>query len=256
MNSRDGSSNKEGSAMAALEQPESQLPPPAPELVAGFQDVPWLWWDGLAGIAFLLPWRLLFLFPRDWMAQLPWWLLWVILYFMPVSWRLVFPLWLARRRLPTFWLFFPGARVWLQEGLIALVLVGGIVGIQLALFLVLAAAESSLSGDVPTGLSSWTDVLLLVSSLTIAPATEEVFFRGLVFNWLKRCCPAALALLLQGIIFGLLHPADLTNTAVLSLFGVLLALLYQWRKTLLAPILFHALKNSVAVVTASVLGPG
>jgi membrane protease YdiL (CAAX protease family) len=235
--------------------PDPETPAAAPSLGQGtsFQSVSWAWWDGLVGIAFLLPARYVFLFSLAWLATWPQWLLWSFVYLLPVSWRLLYPLALAYWRLPTFRPVMPGLRAWLREGLIALVLVGTLVGIQAALYVLLAAAESSAHRAAAERPSSWTDVVLLVSSVTLAPLTEEVFFRGLIFNWLKRFCPLLVALVVQGIIFGFFHPENLLNTAWLCFFGFLLGVIYQWRQTLLTSFLFHALKNTVAVIAASML---
>ena len=96
-------------------------------------------------------------------------------------------------------------------------------------------------------------VILLISAMTVAPLTEELFFRGLVFNWLKRFLHPLAAMVLQATVFALLHPFDDFHLAVVFVFGLALAALYQWRKTLLAPILLHSMQNVVATVAVAVL---
>jgi membrane protease YdiL (CAAX protease family) len=86
--------------------------------------------------------------------------------------------------------------------------------------------------------------------VTIGPVTEEIFFRGLIFNWLKRYCPMVLAIGLQAVFFGVLHPQYVLQMTV---FGIFTAIIYEWRGTLLAPILFHAFKNAAALLAVLVL---
>jgi membrane protease YdiL (CAAX protease family) len=216
---------------------------------SSFQDVPWQWWDGIGGLAFLLPFRFL---PLEWVMQLPLWGRWTVLYIVPVSWRFLYPLCLARWRLRTFRFSLPGPRAWAQEGLIALAIVGGLVAIQIALLLMLSGPDtrSMLPGNVASRPSTLSDVLLLLSTVTIGPVTEEIFFRGLIFNWLKRYCPMVLAMVLQAVFFGVLHPHLVFQMTV---FGLFAAMIYEWRGTLLAPILFHAFKNAVALIALLLL---
>jgi S1-C subfamily serine protease len=51
----------------------------------------------------------------------------------------------------------------------------------------------------------------------------------------------------QAIIFGLSHHFGPADTAAVVLIGLALALLYEWRKTLLAPVLMHSLVNTLAM---------
>ena len=81
-----------------------------------------------------------------------------------------------------------------------------------------------------------------------------MFFRGLVYNCLRRYCPTWWALVLQAGIFALLHPVDIVHLAIVFLFGLVLGVVYQWRKTLLAPILLHAMQNVAATIAVVILG--
>jgi S1-C subfamily serine protease len=59
-----------------------------------------------------------------------------------------------------------------------------------------------------------------------------------------RLFPAAL---LQAIVFGFLHPFDLVHSVLLVGLGFILAILDEWRKTLVAPIILHSLVNVLAI---------
>ncbi|MBE6588299.1 MAG: CPBP family intramembrane metalloprotease [Ruminococcaceae bacterium] len=67
---------------------------------------------------------------------------------------------------------------------------------------------------------------------------EEVVFRGLIYRTLKGVMPTSLAVFLSAVIFGIAHmnPEQFFYTTLL---GVLLALAYERKGSLIAPILIH-----------------
>lgn len=92
------------------------------------------------------------------------------------------------------------------------------------------------------------DVLaMLILSTLINPLGEELCFRGLLYNALRRRVNWILAAVLQAIAFGVLHPFDVVNATGVAVIGLILALVYEWRKTLLAPVFLHTLQNVVAM---------
>ncbi|HEX8099537.1 MAG TPA: type II CAAX endopeptidase family protein [Actinomycetota bacterium] len=78
----------------------------------------------------------------------------------------------------------------------------------------------------------------------VAPAGEETFFRGFLYKGLRRRMPVWGAALLSGAIFGAVHVYPLLIPA-LFVVGVGLALLYERRQSLLAPMAAHATFNVV-----------
>lgn len=59
------------------------------------------------------------------------------------------------------------------------------------------AGQSSMIGG--------TGIVAVVASVIVAPLTEEVFFRGLVYTRLRRAMPPVVAMLISSLVFGLLH---------------------------------------------------
>lgn len=84
------------------------------------------------------------------------------------------------------------------------------------------------------------------AAVVLAPLGEELLFRGLLFNGLRRSLPLWAATLLSGLLFAVTHVEWI---AILVIFpvGVLFALAYHWRGTLLVPIAAHATFNLVNV---------
>jgi membrane protease YdiL (CAAX protease family) len=85
--------------------------------------------------------------------------------------------------------------------------------------------------------------------LTIAaPLAEEMFFRGFVFGVLREKVGTAVGVVVSGALFGVIHlpSSPLVSVGVLSIFGVLLCLLYLKTGSLLPCIALHAINNSIA----------
>lgn len=84
--------------------------------------------------------------------------------------------------------------------------------------------------------------------VVLAPLSEELFFRGFMYAGLRRSIPLWPAALISALVWGSLHLSG-GNVGVaiqLSVFGVVLAWLYERSGTLWAPIFAHALNNAIA----------
>ncbi|MFN7300124.1 MAG: CPBP family intramembrane glutamic endopeptidase [Bacteroidia bacterium] len=93
------------------------------------------------------------------------------------------------------------------------------------------------------------ETFLLILLLAAIPAlSEEVFFRGLLqryfSDWFGRTWPG---ILLSAFLFTLLH-FSVTQFLPIFLMGMLLGYLYHWTRSLLVPLLFHFINNSLTVV--------
>jgi membrane protease YdiL (CAAX protease family) len=87
--------------------------------------------------------------------------------------------------------------------------------------------------------------------ILVAPLVEELFFRGFFYRALRSRFSLALAAVIDGLFFGLIHfdfeGADgLLLLPPLALIGVLFCLVYEWTGTLWAAIAMHAFNNAVA----------
>jgi len=92
-------------------------------------------------------------------------------------------------------------------------------------------------------------VLFLVVVGVAVPVLEEIFFRGCLLTAFQNRWGPRVALFSSALCFGLLH----LNPVLLPLYfllGILTGLLYQRRRSLWAPIVFHSLNNltSLAVL--------
>ncbi len=81
------------------------------------------------------------------------------------------------------------------------------------------------------------------------PIAEEIIFRGAFYGGLRRLVPPGVAMLLSGLLFGVLH--DGAAVLPVALLGVTLAWLYERTGSLLTPCLVHCLHNGVTLLIAS-----
>lgn len=98
-----------------------------------------------------------------------------------------------------------------------------------------------------TKLYFWSILHLVI----LAPISEEIFFRGILFQKLKEIMPLFLSLIIQEFIFGIAHGAfsgHLMQSIVAGLSGILYALIYNYKKNLTTSILLHSFCNSFLVI--------
>ncbi|MBI1953654.1 MAG: CPBP family intramembrane metalloprotease [Candidatus Omnitrophica bacterium] len=135
--------------------------------------------------------------------------------------------------------------------------------LPLFVFLALTAAwTAELLGRSPTPQAvftiylseSRTSVLAwLVALVTVAgPAAEEIFFRGLVYGWLRSRLSIGRALLLTAVLFGALHADPVAFLPITGL-GLLFGWLYEKTGSLMAPLAVHILHNAGMLYFASLV---
>lgn len=95
--------------------------------------------------------------------------------------------------------------------------------------------------------------LLVFGSVLVAPLAEELCFRGLLYSALRKRFPLWPAMGLSGLAFGLTHFQTSLDGYLLVLLiimplGMFLAYAYERTRTLLVPIVIHAVFNLFQVV--------
>lgn len=101
---------------------------------------------------------------------------------------------------------------------------------------------------LPTGdydLLIW--VLLGIGVVVVAPFAEELFFRGLIFRALDVVWPTALAMLVSGLAFSLLH-LNLSVLVPFTLIGIVFAWSFRRSDSIWVPIAAHATVNGVSFI--------
>ena len=76
---------------------------------------------------------------------------------------------------------------------------------------------------------------------------EEILFRGFLQVWLSQFIPAISAVLIAGIVFGLLHFRTALYAIIASIVGIYLGVLFLFSGNLLTAITTHAVYDLVAL---------
>lgn len=85
--------------------------------------------------------------------------------------------------------------------------------------------------------------LAAIVYILIAPITEEFLFRGVILQRWASKWGIQTAVVVSGLLFGMLH----ANVLGLTLFGIIMGVLYIKTRTLIVPIACHAFNNLLAV---------
>ena len=95
--------------------------------------------------------------------------------------------------------------------------------------------------------------LAIIVVCLLAPASEETIFRGFTYGWLRRWAHPGLAVPISAAIFAALHGVLLLFIPLFFV-GVVLAVLYQFSRSLWPGAVVHALFNLpgiIAILSAS-----
>jgi membrane protease YdiL (CAAX protease family) len=205
----------------------------------------------LFGVAILLVWRAAGVRLTDKPEEVPTWVQFGIAAVLTLF-VMAYPVWAIRRC---------GGRVFsgrlrfvdlLREGAIAL---GVEVGV-LVTILVIGLIWRLVTGESPGPPSQFEELvfsgnwllLLLLALLACvwAPISEEIFFRRFLLRSLAGRMPIVAALIVQAVLFAVMHDYAGPQLAAITVLGLALGGLYVWRKTLLTPMLLHCLQNTFA----------
>ncbi|MFA5863766.1 MAG: CPBP family intramembrane glutamic endopeptidase [Phycisphaerae bacterium] len=129
-----------------------------------------------------------------------------------------------------------------------LLLSAGIIFFQKVLHLTVPESHQAfqLLSDKNVPLFVKADGVLLAA--IVSPIIEELFFRGLVQNYLyKLFCRPMIAIMVTSIFFMLVHYPLLQQMPALWMLGVILGWSYYRYRTLTVPMLIHVIFNSVSL---------
>ncbi len=76
----------------------------------------------------------------------------------------------------------------------------------------------------------------------ISPLAEEVLFRGIIYNRMKKHYPLPLAILLSSFLFAIYHQ-NIVQGVYAMIMGLLIVFAYYRYNAFLAPVLFHSIAN-------------
>lgn len=83
----------------------------------------------------------------------------------------------------------------------------------------------------------------------ISPLAEEVIFRGVIFNRLRRLFNPTIGIIVSGVLFGAFH-GNSVQAVYGACLGMFMAYLYEKSGRFRIPVLFHAVANLAVYTTA------
>ena len=83
-----------------------------------------------------------------------------------------------------------------------------------------------------------------LSICIVAPITEEVLFRRIIYGGFRSICPAWVAVIVTSLLFSSVH-FFIKGFVSLFIMGLMFNLIFLFRKNLLAAMLLHSLVNSI-----------
>lgn len=137
------------------------------------------------------------------------------------------------------------------------------VALNIAWHLVTGKDAPENSGFLPESPSFLTAALLVLAVAVITPFAEELFFRGLLLRALEKRFNPKIAVVVSSVVFGALHLTGVTSATdladlalqgvfvavVITLYGLVFALLATYTGRLAPPIIAHMVVNGVGVVS-------
>ena len=133
-----------------------------------------------------------------------------------------------------------------------------VAGIAAAIVIAILAAatgeEVAVPEQVTSDLQGYQLVVFALFAVVVAPVTEEFLFRGVLFRSVRDRYGFWPGAITSALLFGVIHyvpgpwPDALALQITMVVTGLGLAWVYEWRKTLLAPVVGHAAFNLIAVV--------
>jgi membrane protease YdiL (CAAX protease family) len=114
------------------------------------------------------------------------------------------------------------------------------------LLTMLASGRASQAASASLGLGT---AALVLHVAVLAPVAEEAAFRGLIYRHLRQAMAPLVAMGLSAGLFAVMH-AGLHQAVWAFLLGIIAAFAYEQTKSIVTPMLIHALFNAVPIGVA------
>ena len=133
--------------------------------------------------------------------------------------------------------------------LVGMYLAAGIVSSLVVKLFYGGKAENPQVKDITGGGSfSWPKLILALMTASIAaPIVEELFFRGVLFGWLRTRWGAVPGVIVSAALFSGAHAIPLILASIFVV-GLTLAIVYEKTKSIIATMALHSLFNTIGVV--------
>ncbi|MGL4850323.1 MAG: lysostaphin resistance A-like protein [Clostridium sp.] len=117
----------------------------------------------------------------------------------------------------------------------------------------LLAAPFFKDQEVTKMFSNMTTPISIIGTVVVAPIAEEIIFRGILFNFIKkRTSNIIFAIIISSVTFGIAHGNGIQGIYA-SLLGVFLALIYLYTGSIFGDILVHMVANGTTVLQTVII---
>lgn len=142
----------------------------------------------------------------------------------------------------------PSNWVWvaIAAGILCIFLTG-MVALGVQMLLGQAPTNPQLPFLLPQGLTPLSELVMFLLAGLAIPFAEELFFRGVLYTWLRQHFGFWVSALASAVIFGAAH-GDIAIAAGVAVMGVLQAWVFERSRSLWTTFLIHAINNSFKLI--------
>jgi membrane protease YdiL (CAAX protease family) len=140
--------------------------------------------------------------------------------------------------------------VWMSRAVVvALVFIPllGLIAQAIQLILGLPLENPQLEFLVPRDFTWPGAIAMIILGGIAVPFAEELFFRGVLYRWLRDRWGIWVGLIASSLVFGALH-GDIAVAGATAVMGLILGWFYERSRSLWPSILIHAINNTVKLV--------
>jgi hypothetical protein len=130
---------------------------------------------------------------------------------------------------------------------LAVIPLSGLIAILVQQLLGLPVENPQLPFLAPGGYTTFGAIGMFVFGGVIVPFAEELFFRGVLYLWLRQRFGFWPALLVSSIVFGALH-GEISIGVAAAVLGMVLAWAYENSQSLWPPVIIHVVNNAAKIL--------
>ena len=94
--------------------------------------------------------------------------------------------------------------------------------------------------------------ILSIEIIFLGPISEELFFRGFIYNFLKKKLDWKSAVIITSIVFAFLH-SSIWGFFIVFILSIGICYIYEKTRNIVSAIVFHSLYNTLSLVNILIL---
>jgi len=94
--------------------------------------------------------------------------------------------------------------------------------------------------------------LQLIITIVFIPIYEEIFYKGIIFGYLRKNFNIIVAIVVQDLVLGVMH-LNLVQGIYTFILGIVLALIYMYSESILGNITVHIIFNLLGALIVPML---